>query len=533
MPTATRVCLYLRMSSDGQDKSIASQRAALKKYATEKGYKIVGEYVDEGISGDATERRAGFLRMVADAPARKFDLILCWDQDRFGRFDPIEGGYWIKPIRDAGIALETIADGRVDWNSLASRLTWAVKQEGKRAYLDDISRNTLRGKADSIRAGRWASSKTPYGFTRKDARGANGKRIDGRLYVDDSKAHIVCQIFDQIDAGQTLRQVAMWLNDRGIKSPGGGLWHRSTVAAMISNPAYIGHTVWNRRRQGKYSSIVNGSLAPAGGRTRCREPDQWIVVENTHDGIISIEQFDRVQVKLSSNKGRTSPTSDPGYILKGLLVCGHCGSRMSGSCLKYKSHPYYHFVCSGYSTSGKCLRYSVDQAKILPDIIADAKEKLADPKLAKRIEDAYRRQYQAKSISHELDAAERRLKSLEEKVEQAVVRLTECDMDLLEIVQNRLRKLRTERDAAKAHRDSIAASTRTDSQIRQMVKQAVGLWKGAGNLLASSAPEDIREALVSLIRRVVLKFSRIPRKTMFDCIVEDIRIEYIESIVSR
>ena len=80
-----RAVLYLRMSSDKQETSIDDQRAELLTYAEKHGYVIVGEYLDEAISGDDTERRTGFLQMREDTRSGRFDLVLCWDQDRFGR----------------------------------------------------------------------------------------------------------------------------------------------------------------------------------------------------------------------------------------------------------------------------------------------------------------------------------------------------------------------------------------------------------------------------------------------------------------
>ena len=67
-----------------------------------RGYKVVREYEDQAISGDDTERRDGFLQLREDAERRgDFGIILAWDQDRFSRNDPLELGYWLKPIRDA------------------------------------------------------------------------------------------------------------------------------------------------------------------------------------------------------------------------------------------------------------------------------------------------------------------------------------------------------------------------------------------------------------------------------------------------
>ena len=126
--------LYLRMSDERQEHSIPAQRQELLSYAEKHGYKILREYLDEAISGDDTRRRVGFLRMREDAQQGEFSVVLCWDQDRFGRFDPIEGGHWILPFRDAGVRLETIAQGKIDWNDFAGRLIYLVQQEGKHAY---------------------------------------------------------------------------------------------------------------------------------------------------------------------------------------------------------------------------------------------------------------------------------------------------------------------------------------------------------------------------------------------------------------
>src|SRR5262245_35968851 len=99
--TQMKAVLYLRKSTDKQERSIDDQRQALIDYAKKQSYRIVGEYVDEAISGDDTERRAGFLKMRDDTATGKFSVVLSWDQDRFGRFDPIEAGFWILPFRKA------------------------------------------------------------------------------------------------------------------------------------------------------------------------------------------------------------------------------------------------------------------------------------------------------------------------------------------------------------------------------------------------------------------------------------------------
>src|SRR5689334_17837655 len=82
---------YARCSDDSQEASIPDQIKHVEQYARDKGYKILRWYTDDGISGDDTARRAGFRAMHSDALNRgEFRAVLCWDQDRFGRFDSIE-----------------------------------------------------------------------------------------------------------------------------------------------------------------------------------------------------------------------------------------------------------------------------------------------------------------------------------------------------------------------------------------------------------------------------------------------------------
>jgi len=116
------VVLYLRMSDADQTTSIPAQRAELLKHARTRNYRVLREYLDEAISGDATERRTGFLKMREDATSGEFGIVLAWDQDRFGRFDPLDAGYWIYPFRRAGVRLETIAQGQIDWEDLTGQL---------------------------------------------------------------------------------------------------------------------------------------------------------------------------------------------------------------------------------------------------------------------------------------------------------------------------------------------------------------------------------------------------------------------------
>ena len=74
--TLTPAVAYIRMSSGKQEASPAQQRAEIRKLAKQHHYRIVRWYFDEGISGDATEKRAEFQRMITDAEEKR-DFCAC------------------------------------------------------------------------------------------------------------------------------------------------------------------------------------------------------------------------------------------------------------------------------------------------------------------------------------------------------------------------------------------------------------------------------------------------------------------------
>jgi len=166
----------------------------------------------------------------------EFQVVLSWDQDRFGRFDPIGGGYWILPFRNAGVRLETIAQGRIDWNDFAGRLLYLVQQEAKHAYLRDLSRNVLRGQLAKARAGEGADGSAPYGY----------RLEDGRRVIVPEEAAVVRMMFEQYLKGLAIRAVAAYLNAKGIPSPRGKRWRGSTIRSFLVNKKYTGTFIWGK-----------------------------------------------------------------------------------------------------------------------------------------------------------------------------------------------------------------------------------------------------------------------------------------------
>ena len=185
---AIRAAAYYRMSDDRQENSIDRQAGQVVPYAEKNGYNIVAVYEDLGITGSEIAGRKGLRRMLRDAQSGKFEAILCDDKDRFGRFDSIDMGEIIAPLRRKGIHINTVAQGRRDWESFGGRVTDAVMQEAKRMEQEAISRRVLSTQLLRARDGHDTGGRMLYGYCWETDSDGNRKRGAGRPQGRDACA---------------------------------------------------------------------------------------------------------------------------------------------------------------------------------------------------------------------------------------------------------------------------------------------------------------------------------------------------------
>jgi len=495
------VVLYLRMSTDKQDTSIPQQRDALRRHAERNAYKIVGEYRDEGISGDATHKRKGFQKMLADAANGGIDRILCFDQDRFGRFDMIEAGWWITPLREAGVSLETIAQGVIDWCDFAGRITYAVAQEGKHQFLRDLSRNALRGQVARAREGSGlCGSAAPYGYRRQTK--AEGRRRTAKLVIDPTEARVVRRIFDTYtQAGGSLLAVGEWLNRERIPSPQRkSAWHRNAVRRILRNVNYIGDYVWGRTLRGKYHVRAGDEIVPrrSGHATVAADP---IVHHGMIPAIVDKDLFERAQELLD---GRRKATRRRGSVrpLSGLIFCAKCGSPMHVNFGDYR--------CSKSVDFGDGSRCTAEFARgdaVLSAVIAGLQSHLL----------ARGRMNAVKARLDEIVAAERERtgavdpKVLAREIDDLTQQLSEGVKRLLIVPTSMVAELGQELDAVRARRDSLVRQRDTQKAkrgpgrlpIEKRVAACLAAAHGLGEAIKGKSPEVLNEALRTLGVRIL------------------------------
>ena len=244
--------------------------------------------------------------------------------------------------------------GRVDPGSDAHDLVMSLyggMSKGERNRIKIRVRSAMAAQAQH--EGRFLGGRPPYGYRLADAgphpnpgKAAVGQRLH-RLEPDPFAAPVVRRIFEEYLAGRGLYAIAERLTRDGIPSPtahdparnrhrDGRAWSKSAVKAILSNPRYTGHQVWNRQRRDE--ALIDVEDVAAGCETKLRWNDRssWIwSTERTHEALVPSEDFARAAEIASAGMHRPSPLKGRAtarhYVLSGLVYCGVCGRRMQGT----------------------------------------------------------------------------------------------------------------------------------------------------------------------------------------------------------
>ncbi len=371
-----RVGIYIRLSRDDgnvESDSIVSQRSLLNQYIKENNYNLIDEYVDDGFTGTNFERPS-FKRMIKDIESGKINMIITKDMSRLGR-DYIGTGELIeKYFPNKNVRYIAINDGIDTFIDNTNNDIAPFKAIMNDMYAKDISKKVKTSLHSRMKEGLYVSGRCPFGYM-KDPTNKN------HLVVSVEQAETVRLIFDLALKGNTYHSIAQYLTKRKIKTPASyynyvwntkcintncisqeyGVWVDTTVKAILTNQIYVGDIV-----QGKTKKI-NYKLK----KTVKNNPNDFIIVENTHEAIIDRKTFNYVQTLLPKNVKR--PEKKKFYLLDGLLYCGDCKHRITiryqnktgrsyTICNYYRTYSKYH-VCTTHTNN-----YEVLESAILEEI---------------------------------------------------------------------------------------------------------------------------------------------------------------------
>jgi len=302
----------------------------LRKFASNKGYEIAREFVDEAESA-RTANRPAFQEMIAHAKSKSkpFEVVLVWKLSRFAR-NREDSIIYKSLLKRNGVRVESMNE-HID-DSPAGVLFEGIIEVIDEFYSANLSQDTKRGLIENAQRGFCNGGIAPIGYKRKIVKDGSASR--SVLVPDTEYVQLIKKIFQLCLNGKGAKEIAKYLNEKSIKTKRGENWSKCSVLYILKNPIYTGTYIYARNR--KLSSSEDS-----------------FQVNGKFEALISKEIFDKVQSFLSS---RSPENISPGrinsnYLLSGLIYCGKCGRAMQGG--SAKSGRFHYYGCYNHLRKGK------------------------------------------------------------------------------------------------------------------------------------------------------------------------------------
>jgi site-specific DNA recombinase len=341
--------IYARVSSDRQKENhtIASQTAALIEYAQTHGYTVPPEWVfqDEGYSG-AILVRPGLEALRDLAAEGQIAAALIYSPDRLSR----KYAYQVllsEELSRCGVELIFLKSpaGATPEDQLLVQFQGMIA-EYERAQIAERCRRGKRHMAQ--RGGVNVLSGAPYGY------GYVKKSETAAAFYEivESEAKVVRMVYEiYTQQGLSINAIARLLNEREIPTrTGKSRWERSTVWAILRNPAYRGAACYGktelRPRQRITRPLRQRKGIPSRDSANHERPRaEWI--EIPVPALVSEEMFALAQEQLEKNKKHSPRRTTEMTLLQGMLVCEQCGYALYRCSTRTRKHTLHYYRCLG------------------------------------------------------------------------------------------------------------------------------------------------------------------------------------------
>lgn len=292
--------IYARISDarDGDTAGVDRQVKDCQALADERGWTVVGTFVDNSTSAYSGKRRPAYEDMLAAVKRGEVDVIVCWATDRlYRRLADLEtlvntlGDTHVEAVKSGEIDLST-ADGR-----MTARILGSVSQHESEKKGERIS----RAYADRAAHGGYPGGTRRFGYTK-----------DGRELVED-EAEVLRRAYRHIADGKSLRSLVLALRDEGVRGSKGAAFSAVQLREGLLRPMNAGHAVY----QGE---ILYG----ASDRPTIVSPELW-------------EQVRAILLDPARRMTRGRPVKS---LLSGIAHCGKCGAPMRASAKQGRRRTY-------------------------------------------------------------------------------------------------------------------------------------------------------------------------------------------------
>ena len=458
--------IYARVSSERQrqDETIHSQTVGLRELAAARGLLLPEDLVfeDEGFSG-ATLTRPALERLRDRAGEGAFEVLLCHAPDRLARRYAYQV-LLLEELARQGVEVVFAKEperGGTPEDELLRQFQGMIA-EYERAQ---IAERTRRGKLHRARGGSVAvMSGAPYGYRYVK----RSEHMEGFWEIDETQAQVVRDVFDRyVNEGVSIGELARWLTEQGVPTATGkARWDRSSVWAMLRNPAYRGQAAFGKTKTAERHGGPTRTTRQRGERhgrrlTRTDQPaEKWTLIPVPP--LITEQTFALAQARLADNARFSKRNTKELTLLQGVLVCRECGYACYRTSTRTSNKRISYYRCIGqdgwrHPDGKRCSSRPVRADELDPLVWAEVRLLLEDPALVRGEID---RRLAAVRSEH---PAARRRETLERdltRAEQATARLIEAYQEQLislEELRTRMPTLRTRQTTLRAQLDSLDA----------------------------------------------------------------------------
>ena len=343
--------IYIRVSKDNMEQktSLENQRDLFIKYAKEKNWEIIDFYVDVE-SGTSTKRKE-LARLLNDAENKRIDIIAAKELSRLARHSEL--AHKIKRIAETNGTHIVTLDGAINTlhgkNNTFGLFAWLYEIEAQNT--SERIKLALKSRAER---GLFNGSTPPYGYN----------NINGKLVIrNDETPLIIRRIFSDYISGKGIDSIAMALYNEDVPTPSmianksnaNNKWHGSSVKKILQNQAYIGNMI--QQKESTVSVICK--------QRKINSQENMTIIENTHEAIISVEDFNLVQELLQTRTHQKYHQAT--HLFTGIMFCHDCGKGMHFK----KNRKGY--VCGSFNKHGKkaCSDHIIREAELSKLILSD------------------------------------------------------------------------------------------------------------------------------------------------------------------
>ena len=384
--------------------------------------------------------------MIKDIESGLINCVITKDLSRLGR-NYLDCGLYLEVFfPEHNVRYIAVNDGVDTLNKSAMDIT-PFRNILNEMYAADISVKIKSAYRARFQQGKFMGTTAPYGYIKDPA-------DHNHLLIDDKVAHVVKEIFDLALKGNGVAKICRHLNKQHILRPAAYaaergetgferhfegnedkryIWSGNSVRSILRSPIYAGNLVGYKRIAANMKSKKRPS----------KLPEEWEVIPNTHEGIVTQEEFDIVQQLITS---RRLPQNKGGFvnIFAGVIKCVDCGCALRAMNVHRRKRPEIidcvQSSCNNYARNGRseCSAHNIEARDLFNAVLADincfADMAVNDEKAVRAIE---------KRLT---ETDQSRAKALEKERKKLNKRLAELDRLFSSLYEDKVMERITERN---------------------------------------------------------------------------------------